>query len=99
MLPPLILKRLPPLSPAGVAAVIIFIVAPFIALVYCFQHHRAIHFENPSLNICAHALLSIVPLILVWLMYTGPAKYESLEGEAILGRWGYFSSVSCIIPS
>lgn len=88
---PLVAKRLPALSPIGQALFIIFVGGPFFGLWYCWDHHLAIHLDNPRLNLAAHAGLIILPLIWAGFMFYKPVVYGAAEGERMIGKSNYFT--------
>lgn len=70
---------------------VVLIGGPIFGLWFCSKHERAIHFDNPWLNLGIHAALFIFPLIWVGLIFYKPVVYESQDGETILGTSTYFS--------
>jgi hypothetical protein len=66
---PLIAKRQPVVSLPVPLALILVMGGPFLALIYCWQHHLAIHLRNPALNLTAHAALFIIPLFTLGIIH------------------------------
>src|SRR5215469_8376322 len=81
---PLIAKSSSNVSFAGQVVAFIVIGGPLFAFWYCYHHSRVIHFENPWLNLGAHAALFIIPMTWVLLMWMKPTVYEAPSDNTMI---------------
>lgn len=82
---PLIIKQPKDLGLAGQAAILVFIIAPIIAFIYCWVKHGGIHFEPPWLNLIAHVSLVVLPLVWACMISSTPMDFAE-SGEFFLGK-------------
>jgi len=59
------------------------------AFIWCWHKFGLIHFENPALNLGAHAALILVPLAWCVVIYSSPMEFVE-SGEILVGRGSFF---------
>lgn len=91
---PLTIKRPKTASPVMQVLIGVVIIGPLLGLSYCWRRKLDIHFDDPVLNLSAHLLLVIVPLIWVALIVYKPLSFEQSAGETRLCYTTYFSALS-----
>jgi hypothetical protein len=62
--------------------------------VFFLKKQETIHFDNPLLNLGAHASLIVCPLVWGWLINYKPVVYESSDADIVLGQSGFLDSLS-----
>ncbi len=88
---PLTAKGASRFSPGAQIVAGISLGLPLLGLWYCFKWHHSIQFDDPRLNLAAHAGLVVFPLIWVGLMNYQPVVYESSDADIVLDRSSYIS--------
>jgi hypothetical protein len=86
---PLIIKRPKELGWLGQVAIVVVFVAPILGFIWCWAKVGNVHFEQPQLNLAAHVLLVLLPLIWAGVICSSPMEFTKTE-EIVLGRSSYF---------
>jgi len=86
---PLTIKRPAVLSRSRQFAVGVLVGGPLLGLWYAWRHHLDIRFDQPWLNLGAHAALIAFPLSWAFLMTSQPMQFERTP-EEFLGRSTFF---------
>src|SRR5688572_2987349 len=82
---PLIIKKPEELGWLGLVAFVVFVMAPIGGFIWCWVEFGKIHFAQPGLNLAAHTLLILLPLVWVGMMSSTPMEFAETE-EIVLGR-------------
>jgi hypothetical protein len=82
---PLIIKTQQEFSRLELVAFVAFVMAPIGGFTWCWAEFGKIHFAQPWLNLAAHALLILLPLVWVGMMTSTPMEFVETE-EIVLGR-------------
>src|SRR5438105_2446084 len=90
---PLTVKRPATASPARQLLIGVVVLGPLFLVWQMWNKHQEIHFENPWLNICAHAGLVVFPLVWAWVMVATPFQFKETD-ETVLGTWSFFDTLS-----
>lgn len=82
---PLIIKQQQELSRLELMAFVAFVMAPIGGFIWCWAEFGKIHFTQPWLNLAAHALLILLPLVWARMVSSTPMEFAETE-EIVLGR-------------
>jgi len=90
---PLVIKRPDSGASPGVGFLVsVVILGPIAGLLYLWRTGKEVHFDNPRINLVAHMLIVIVPLIWSALIWAEPFRTKASE-ETSLARSSYFNTL------
>jgi hypothetical protein len=91
---PLVIKQPDSGASPGMGLVLsVVILGPIGGLVYFWRTGKGIHFENPRVNLVAHMLIVIVPLIWSALIWAEPFRTKAASQETSLARSSYLETL------
>jgi hypothetical protein len=82
---PLIIKKQQEFNWLELVAFVVFVMTPIGGFIWCWVEFGGIHFEQPWLNLTAHTLLILLPLVWARMVSSTPMEFAETE-EIVLGR-------------